>query len=140
MSVNSIISAVGPRLHSIPNRASRTRSQQAFMAILLVTGIVVVMCLYLLQTTHIRVRTYDVEATRAQYGSLRRKNANALARLAYEQRLLPMIERAQAMGYQPLDVNNYIFLPGESAPPRRTDATDAPNSAGPPVSLRSHEP
>jgi len=120
----SSMSAIEPLQAGVPSRASRTRPQQALLTILLIAGVVLVLCLYLLQTTKTTVKTVNIQELQLEYESLQRQNSNLLAIYAYEQSIARMTERVERAGFQP--VKSVYYLPAERTGDVRVTRLDIP--------------
>ncbi len=107
------MSAIEPLESGVPNRTTRTRPQQALLTILLITGVVLVLCLYLLQTTQTTVKTVTIENLQTEYARLQRQNSNLLAIYAHDQSMSQMMEQAELAGFEP--VQSVYFLPAEES-------------------------
>ncbi len=119
----SSLTSLWPSQRGITNRTARTKPHQALLAIALVLGITIVLCLYLLQTSKINVRNYDIYELQGQLITLQRDNTNALAELAYEQSITQMDKRAIAAGYRPIQSVLYLPIHPEQSPTRFVDET-----------------
>lgn len=93
------------------------------LAIALVFGITFVVCLYLLQTSKINVRTYDIRVKQLELVDLQRQNTNALAELAYQQSITQMDKRAEAAGFRPIQSVLYLPINPEQGPKQVVDQT-----------------
>ena len=105
----SSLTSLWPSQRGITNRSARTKPQQALLTIALVSGITIVLCLYLLQTSKINVRNFDILETETELLALQRQNTNALAELAYQQSITQMDKRAEAAGFKP--IQSVLYLP-----------------------------
>lgn len=119
----SSLTSLWPSERGITNRSARTRPHQAMLAIALVFGVTVVICLYLLQTSKINVRNYDIIKLQGQLITLQRDNTNALAALAYEQSITQMDKRAEAAGFRPIRSVLYLPINPEQGPTQFVDET-----------------
>jgi hypothetical protein len=119
----SSLTSLWPSQRGITNRTARTKPHQALLAIALVLGITIVLCLYLLQTSKINVRNYDIYELQGQLITLQRDNTNALAKLAYEQSITQMDKRAIAAGYRPIQSVLYLPINPEQSPTQFVDET-----------------
>ena len=119
----SSLTSLWPSQRGITNRSARTKPHQAMLAIALVFGITFVVCLYLLQTSKINVRTYDIRVKQLELVDLQRQNTNALAELAYQQSITQMDKRAEAAGFRPIQSVLYLPINPEQGPKQVVDQT-----------------
>ena len=104
----SSFTALWPNSPDITGRINRARPSQAYIAILLITGIVLILCLYLYQASKITSTHYQILEKQQEYAMLQRINSNLLATLASEENLQKMTERAEKEGYRPPDIVRYL--------------------------------
>lgn len=119
----SSLTSLWPSQRGITNRSARTKPHQAMLAIALVVGITFVVCLYLLQTSKINVRTQDIREKQLELVALQRQNTNALAELAYQQSITQMDKRAEAAGFRPIQSVLYLPINPEQGPEQVVDQT-----------------
>ena len=119
----SSLTFLWPSQRGITNRSARTKPHQAMLAIALIFGITVVVCLYLLQTSKINVRTHEIEKKQLELVALQRQNTNALAELAYQQSITQMDKRAEAAGFQPILSVLYLPINPQQGPEQLVDET-----------------
>ncbi len=117
----SSLTALWPSQRGISNRSARTKPQQTLLAIALILGVTLVLFLYLLQTSKINVRNYNIQELQGKLSVLQRQNANTLADLAYEQSITQMDKRAAAAGYQPIQSVLYLPVNPEQNPTQVVD-------------------
>lgn len=119
----SSLTSLWPSQRGITNRTARTKPQQALLAIALVCGITIVLCLYLLQTSKINVRNYAIIELQDQLAVIQRQNTNELATLAYQQSITQMDKHAEAAGFQPIQSVLYLPIESEKGPTQFVDET-----------------
>ncbi|NOX62507.1 MAG: hypothetical protein GXP42_11280 [Chloroflexi bacterium] len=116
----SSLTALWPSQAGHLGRNQRTRPQQTILAIALIVGVTLVLCLYLYQTSRITVTEYTITSLQSEYQRLQRENANLLAQYAEAQSLRQMDERALKAGYGPASDVRYVeispFMPTPDAP------------------------
>jgi len=117
----SSLTSLWPSQRGITNRSARTKPHQAMLAMALVFGITVVVCLYLLQTSKINVRNYHIQEKQWELVALQRQNTNTLAELAYQQSITQMDKRAEAAGFRPIQSVLYLPINPEQGPARFVD-------------------
>lgn len=117
----SSLTALWPSQRGISNRSARTKPQQTLLAIALILGITLVLFLFLLQTSKINVRNYNIQKLQGELSALQRQNANTLTKLAYEQSITQMDKRADAAGYQPIQSVLYLPINPEQNPTQFVD-------------------
>ena len=117
----SSLTALWPSQRGVTNRSARTKPHQAFLTIALITGITLVLFLYLLQTSKINVRNYNILILQEDLGTLQQQNANALAELAYQQSITQMDKRSVAAGFQPIQSVLYLPIDTEQKPVQFAD-------------------
>jgi len=135
----SSLTALWPSQRGVANRSARTKPQQALLAIALITGITLVLFLYLLQTSKINVRNYDIRNLQGKLSALQRQNANTLAELAYQQSITQMDKRAAAAGFQPIQSVLYLPIDAKQKPVQFADESltfAAAPQAGDSISMR----
>lgn len=113
----------------VSDRATRTRPQQALLAILLIAGLVSILCLYLFQASRIAVTDFDINKLQRTYARLQRENSNMLANYAHAQSIAEMSKRAKAAGFAP--ATNVQWLQLGAASPAST-APSLPEYSNPP--------
>ena len=117
----SSLTALWPSQRGISNRSARTKPQQTLLAISLILGITLVLFLFLLQTSKINVRNYNIQKLQGELSALQRQNANNLTTLAYEQSITQMDKRADAAGYLPIQSVLYLPINSEQDPTQFVD-------------------
>ena len=117
----SSLTSLWPSQRGITKRSARTKPRQAMLAMALIFGITVVVCLYLLQTSKINVRIYNIQEKKWELVALQRQNTNALAGLAYQQSITQMDKRAEAAGFRPIQSVLYLPINPEQDPARFVD-------------------
>lgn len=96
----SSLTALWPQ-SGMPDRAARTRPQQTWLALALVVGIVLILCLYLFQASRTTAKEHDIYTLQQRHARLQRENSNMLASLAYHNSITQMNRRAVAAGFGP---------------------------------------
>jgi hypothetical protein len=128
----SSLTALWPSQSGITNRSARTKPHQALLSIALITGIALVLFLYLLQTSKIDVRNYNIRVLQGELEDLQQQNTNALAELAYQQSITQMDKRATAAGFQPIQSVLYLPIGTEQNPTQFADESLTITTAGAP--------
>lgn len=111
---HSSLTSLWPLGVRVSDRALRTRPQQAMLAILLIIGVTVVLCLYLFQTSRITVTNYGITNLQLDYARLQRENSNLLASFAFEQSMAEMKKRATSAGFGPITELDYVTVAPEA--------------------------
>lgn len=93
-----------------PTRGSQTRPQQTALALMLIGGIVLVLCLYLHQASQVTVVYFDTLKVEKAYARLERENNFKLVELAQAQSILEMDKKALAAGYTPGGSPQYVVV------------------------------
>ena len=117
----SSLTALWPSQRGVTNRSARTKPHQALLTIALIIGITLVLFLYLLQTSKINVRNYNILVLQKELGAMQRQNANTLTELAYQQSITQMDKRAVAAGFQPIQSVLYLPIDTEQNPAQFVD-------------------
>jgi len=108
----SSLTALWPLQAGFADRTARTRPQQAYLALALIVGLVIILCLYLQQASQITSTHYDIIDLHQQQARLQRENSIHLAGYAYDRSIIKMNERARALGYGPARMPaRYVLLP-----------------------------
>ena len=106
----SSLTTLWPNDSGQPTRGSQTRPQQAFLAITLIVGVVLVLCLYLHQASRVTAVYYDTIKVEREYARIERENSLKLAELAQAQSITEMDKIATAAGYAPADTIRYVTV------------------------------
>ena len=119
-----------------PERTTlRNQPRQAFLAMALIAGVVLVLCLYVYQTSRITATDHATLQIGRQYARLQRENSNLLVNYATEQSIAKMSERAVAAGFEPAQSIQYVAsvtgaptndLNSASVPPTPVTVTQRP--------------
>ncbi len=137
----SSLTALWPSQRGVTNRSARTKPHQALLTIALIIGITLVLFLYLLQTSKINVRNYNILVLQRELGAIQRQNANTLAQLAYQQSITQMDKRAAAAGFQPIQSVLYLPINPEQNPAQLVDeslpATPGAAPGGDSITMRA---
>ena len=86
----------------------RNQPRQAFLAMALIAGVVLVLCLYVYQTSRITATDHATFQFERQYARLQRENSNLLVSYATEQSITKMSQRAVAAGFEPARSIQYV--------------------------------
>lgn len=94
---------------SAPERTTQhNQPRQAFLAMTLIAGIVLVLCLYVNQASRITATDHATLQFERQYARLQRENSNLLASYATEQSIATMSQRVVAAGFEPARSIQYV--------------------------------
>ncbi|HEY4691252.1 MAG TPA: hypothetical protein VIK33_18220 [Anaerolineae bacterium] len=91
-------------------RARWPTSRAARVALIVSLGLLLV-GVYLVQSSQIVMSTRHVESLRQELTELRRENALRLASISELASVVKLLERAKALGFQPADVVEFIVVP-----------------------------
>ena len=92
-----------------PERTTlRNQPRQAFLAMALIAGVVLVLCLYVYQASRITATDHATFQFERQYARLQRENSNLLVSYASEQSIAKMSQRAVAAGFEPARSIQYV--------------------------------
>jgi hypothetical protein len=92
-----------------PERTTlRNQPRQAFLAMALIAGVVLVLCLYVYQASRITATDHATLQFGRQYARLQRENSNLLVSYASEQSIAKMSQRAVAAGFEPARSIQYV--------------------------------
>ncbi len=86
----------------------RNQPRQAFLAMALIAGVALVLCLYVYQTSRITATDHATLQLGRQYARLQRENSNLLVSYATEQSIAKMSQRAVAAGFAPARSIQYV--------------------------------
>lgn len=109
----------------------RNQSRQAILAMALIAGVVLVLCLYVYQTSRITATDHATFQLGRQYARLQRENSNLLVNYATEQSIAKMSQRAVAAGFQPARSIQYVA----SVTGVRAENSDSPGVPPTPVTV-----
>ncbi len=137
----SSLTTLWPSQRGVTNRSARTKPHQALLTIALIIGITLVLFLYLLQTSKINVRNYNILVLQRELGAIQRQYAKTLAQLAYQQSITQMDKRAAAAGFQPIQSVLYLPINPEQNPAQLVDesltATPGAAPGGDSITMRA---